>query len=611
MLSTVIVCIATCSALAEDSELASLTKQLDSGSLQEKTKAARMLGEMGPAAATAVPSLVRSLVGENAGLRYEAVISLGMINSDSKQVVPALSRLLSDPLPLLQFSAIDALRKFGSKAQGSTPQLKKLLDDKEPMIAVSAARAILEIESAKGPDVAQAQSVLIAGLKSDRHDVSAEAVHGLAMIGASAVPAIQALIGGPDMQTSVNACDALAAIGPGSAKSADQLMMAAKSTDATLRWHAVSALGDIGADPKSCVQCLIGALSDSDEQVKVSAEHSLRKIGKAAVPALVEGLTDESLHSLITSIIAEIGPDAAAAVPALTGMLGSKDADVRREAILTLAAIGPAANSVAPELIKMLGDKQSPNRPAAAFALGKMMAKSAVPALKDGMNDVDNPVLRLACVWALLQIDPTNEDYATIALPQLITALDNDNPAIRREAARTLARFGARAKSAVPALQQHLSDPNAPVRREALIALAEIGPDSQIAVTDILRILNDGNPALSPIACYALGRIGAASKAAVPTLNRILQGRDPHEKTVAAWALVQIMPNKETIEIAIPLLANALNRSENPEVRVQAAQTLGKIGSSSPIAKEALKGALKDSNASVRKAAELATSQLK
>ena len=128
-------------------------------------------------------------------------------------------------------------------------------------------------------------------------------------------------------------------------------------------------------------------------------------------------------------------------------MLHSNNPETKREAILALAAIGPDANQTAPELIKLLSDKQFPNRPAAAFALGKMAAKAAVPVLKEGSADKDNPVLRVASVWALLQIEPTNEEYAKTAVPQLTEALENENAEIRREAARTLGRIGTRPRS--------------------------------------------------------------------------------------------------------------------------------------------------------------------
>ena len=611
LLTTVVMLLAASNLIAEDKEVMELIGQLDKGSLVEKTKAARLLGEIGPGAAAAIPALVKSLEVDNQGLRYEVVVSLGQINSDPVRVVPALNSLLSDPLPHLRQSVIDSLRRFHADAKSSLPQLKQLLNDKEPMIAVSAARAISEIQVGDLAAIQLAIPVLIAGLKNERNDVSSEAIQGLALIGAPVVSAIEELLDGANPVARLNACDTLAAIGPGAVRAVDRLAKAAIASDAKLRWHAIIALGEIGAAEKSTIPTLIAALADPDLQVKISAEQSLQKIGKVAVPALIDGLKSDKHQRFILTIISELGPDAAQSVPALASMLSSKDAELQREVILALAGIGPDAKSTTVQLIKMLDDQQFSFRPAVAYALGRIGAKEAVSSLKKALESPDDQTLRIASIWSLLQIDPTNDKYVTTAIPLLTKAMESEKPVVRLEAARALGRIGARAKNAITALQIALSDKSPLVRREALIALAEIGPDSSVAITDIIKILTDGDTEFRPIACYALGKIGTASKPAIPQLHRMLNGRDPHERTVAAWALVQIAPDRETIETAIPLLCTALNFSENPRVRLESAITLGKIGSGSNEAKQSLQSALKDSDESVRKSAEAAIAHLK
>ena len=378
-----------------------------------------------------------------------------------------------------------------------------------------------------------------------------------------------------------------------------------------MRWHAISALGDIGPAAKAAVPTLIAGLGDSDAQVRFNAGQSLQQIGQAAVPALVESLKSEKLQRSVLPVIAGMGSDAKESLPALVGLIRSKDLEIRREAVIAIASMGSHAVSTVPELVKMIEDKQFPNRPAAAYALGRIGAKDAVAALKSVLGSSDDPVLRLASVWALLQIEPGNKDYEATALPLLTKALDGDRADIRREAALTLGRMGPRAKTAVAGLRSRLADKDPAVRRESLIALAEIGPDSESAVNEILQVLGEGEKSIRPVAGYALGKIGPASKTAVPRLQQMLQSHDSHEKTVAAWALVHIAPDSETIKVAIPLLANALHGAADPKIRLEMAQTLGKIGAGSPVAKEALQRALKDSDESVKKAADMALGQLK
>ena len=80
---------------------------------------------------------------------------------------------------------------------------------------------------------------------------------------------------------------------------------------------------------------------------------------------------------------------------------------------------------------------------------------------------------------------------------------------------------------------------------------------------------------------------------------------------MAAWALVHIAPDAETIKTAIPILSKALAAAPNPQIRAEMAKSLGEIGAGSAVAKDALELALKDSDTSVRKAAEASLVKLK
>ena len=220
-------------------------------------------------------------------------------------------------------------------------------------------------------------------------------------------------------------------------------------------------------------------------------------------------------------------------------------------------------------------------------------------------------MLHLAGTWALLQIDPANDENVKAAIPELTTALSNENPEIRREAALALGQIGPRAATAVGKLQPLLKDKSPAVKVESLVALAEIGSASQPAVADIDSLLTDADPGIRPIACYALGRIGAPAKSSVPKLQKMLSSRIPHERTIAAWSLVQIHPEPETVKVAIPLLADAIHGARNPNVRIQAAEALGKVGSGSSVAKDALQTAANDADPAVKKAATEALAKLK
>jgi HEAT repeat protein len=595
----------------EDNPLKELITQLDSTNPREKISAVRILGEIGPPAAETVPSLLQLLKEKDAGLRYETVIALGRIDADAGQVVPQLCSVLADDVPAIQHAAIDALRRFGSDADEALSQLHNLLKNETPLISVSAARAIVEIAGTNYPKKSSATSVLLSSLQSPRRDIAVEALNGLAVIGSSIIPDIRDLLDSREPQVVCNACDAIAAIDPKDPGTIAQLSELAKSAPNPIRWHAINALGEAGADAKDAVSVLIDCLSDPDAHVRFSAEQSLHRMGDSALPALIASLKDENSQRNSAAILGGMGPKASSAVKPLTQLLHSQDPGTRREAIFALASISTDdADAIAPELIQTLQDKRFPYPASAAYALGRLRVKTAANALKAALTEHKDPLVSLAIACALIEIDPHNEENATLALPHVRVATQNPQPEIRREAAIALGRVGRHAKEIVPLLKQGLSDKDPTVRRQCLVALAEYGPESAAAIPDIIKTLGHGRPDIRSVACYALGRIGISSDTALDSLTRLLHSRDAHERTLAAWALVRISPDEETKRIAMPFLAAALHGDNNPQLRLQVAETLGEIGRNSTLAKEALEAALKDSDESVRQAASKALNSI-
>ncbi|HET6884208.1 MAG TPA: HEAT repeat domain-containing protein [Pirellulales bacterium] len=77
------------------------------------------------------------------------------------------------------------------------------------------------------------------------------------------------------------------------------------------------------------------------------------------------------------------------------------------------------------------------------------------------------------------------------AVPALIDILHDDDPSIRAQAARALARMGPKAAPAVSELIVVLNDPDSEVRRGAARALGQIGPDAEDAVPALIKALKD------------------------------------------------------------------------------------------------------------------------
>ncbi|HIK04058.1 MAG TPA: HEAT repeat domain-containing protein [Trichormus sp. M33_DOE_039] len=219
-----------------------------------------------------------------------------------------------------------------------------------------------------------------------------------------------------------------------------------------------------------------------------------------------------------------------------------------------------------PSLIKGLNSLDENLRITIIAALGEigLEASPAVPLLNNLLNNKSKDV-RVIAAHALKKIgkDP---------VPALIRALGNTSPTIREEAADALGRLGIEAKEAVPTLINALQDSDSGVRAHAADALGEIGTQAKDVIPALTNALKDPDNNVRVYAAYALGEFGmeAEAKEAVPVLTNALQ--DPNRNFVAhvAYALSKIEDHVLSLILAL--------QNPDPQVRAQAADTLGKLG---------------------------------
>jgi HEAT repeat protein len=75
------------------------------------------------------------------------------------------------------------------------------------------------------------------------------------------------------------------------------------------------------------------------------------------------------------------------------------------------------------------------------------------------------------------------------AVPELVQALENSDPAVREKAVNVLGRMGPEAAAAVPSLVQLLHDPDLSVRKATARTLGQIGPAAKDAVPALMQTL--------------------------------------------------------------------------------------------------------------------------
>lgn len=110
--------------------------------------------------------------------------------------------------------------------------------------------------------------------------------------------------------------------------------------EAQVRRMAAVSLGDLGPRSKVAVMALVDALSDPDDRVRATAAAALGRIGPAAedaVPALIETLEDEAAGQHAEESLVKIGR---AAIPALIQVVESPHQSIRWHAASALTRIG-------------------------------------------------------------------------------------------------------------------------------------------------------------------------------------------------------------------------------------------------------------------------------
>ena len=252
--------------------------------------------------------------------------------------------------------------------------------------------------------------------------------------------------------------------------------------------------------------------------------------------------------------------------------LDSSDEEVRRLAVERIEAVG--MEETIPLLIRRLGDFGWRVRKAAVERLvacpdAARVADALLLALADG----ENPGRRNAAVEALVRCGPR-------VLPQLVSAVANDDPDVRKLVVDTLAAIGD-ARVADPLLAR-LEDPDPNVRAAAAEGLGTVGGDE---VAQALHRLakNDGEePLVRFSALHALGVRGDPIRACdlAPLLDDptlcpaalVLLGCPDDDEAVAVLLKALASPSRPTREAAMRSLLGLVAGTDGDRSEQLAAQ---------------------------------------
>lgn len=428
--------------------------------------AAGTLARLGPAAAPAIPAMLRVLP--------EATDSHPVSRALAEIGEPALHALLAElrsPEGVRRRRAARALVAFGASAAPGLPRLVEALRGRDAW--GPGERAEMEIQSAVELDLERV----------------------LRGIGPPAIAALLPTLRDRDARMRRTGAGVLGSIGRESrcfsTAVVDALRIAADDEDPNVRDAAVGALAWAGAAAVPAARVLARRLADASEQTRAGAAEGLRRTGDQ---------TPEVVAALIAA-------------------LDDRAWTVRAEVVLALGALPRAGPDVIHAIRKRLADPEPVIRVRAAAALWATASDSEVairvardaltlPAPESTPASGDPLRTLVEAAHLLAMIGPAAES----AVPDLVAVLGHPVTTARDAAIAALGDLGPSARDAVPALEA-LLDAGAPEEEDlgarwgAAAALGGIGAPAARSAAKIERLLDEQVGAAIAIGALALLRI--------------------------------------------------------------------------------------------------------
>jgi len=620
----------------------------DGQSRDVRATAAGALGEIGEAAAEAIPDLVRLCSDEDPRVRWVALYALGKIAPKEKNVAAALVKGLSDSDLNVRYVAVEALEKRAPRIAQAGEALIETMNDDDEALATNAAECLsVSDEDARAAILALAQ--LAADDNAEKRRRAALCLGQFRPQAEQAVPVVLPLVRQQNLDVRRAAMQSLRKLRLGTKEAVSTLISLLEDESAAVRADAASTLGQIErsvAASERAGQALVKALQDNDKNVQEGAAWALVNGhfsgNDVAIPVLIrilkEGKTtvaranaasaigrawgdpdgDALLALLLALKDAERDPQYASDVPsAASGSLvhaGLVDRDdvpaliaaVQATTDDTLPSVLEALKSVRPiDLPTLVEDLESDDFDVRRGAVNtmKLIGPPAVPALIESMKrirEIDHRRSPKPAAWALGELGKP-------AVPALIEALGHEDPTVRTNATYALATIGPEAKEAVAVFVDALDDDNDPVRNNYLRALRSFGLPAPSAVPLLIRLLEDKDPSVCKSAALALGAIAPDNQ---PAMEAIMQMLDDPRNNPRYGAVAALGDFGTKANSAQPKLLALLRNDEYSLVREAAVETLPKIAAAPRDVIPAVVAALNDSDWRVRNSAVGALSRL-
>jgi HEAT repeat protein len=224
--------------------------------------------------------LIDILKDPEAENKHLALKSLGLLAPRVPGAIPPLAAALGNADPALRKAAARALGSAGPRVKEAVPALNAVLKDEDPSVRIEAAAALRSI---LGSEASHAVPVLVDLLAQKQAEVRREAAAQLADFGAVAIRSVPALNDAQkDADAGVRSAAAWATAritaAEANQRAAAVMIAALKDKEPRARLDAVRFLGTIGPDARAAIAALTEARLDDSEEVRKAAAEALAKI---------------------------------------------------------------------------------------------------------------------------------------------------------------------------------------------------------------------------------------------------------------------------------------------------------------------------------------------
>ena len=504
-------------------------------------RAARALGRIGPAAGSAVGSLIAALEDPQPEVRAYACFALGRIGGEAaRSGIPKLVERMTDENSVVRRAAIDAIFALRPDPQVLMPLLVRALEDADPRIAVAALRTLAD----QGEE---AVPLLVKALENPRSAYwAALAVEELGPKAKSAVPALTRLLAHTEPEVRMQAILALGAIGEDAAPAASHVADRLQNDEMTgVRYAAAYALGNLGAGEESSA-ALTAAAESEDGLLAMLAAWALAKANpddpQAADRAgqlIVAGLQSESptVQAAAARALAESDLRSDSTADALIAALENAPPHVATQAVHALAVQGSKA---VPDVARGLENEKLRLYSIRVLKMMGPDAAEAVPALVKVLESSDDPAVRREVQFALAAIGPA----AGTAVPELVKSLSAENEAVRYSAIYALGSLREQGRPAYNELLNNLSSEDEFLQIASVWAMARIDPGqpevAETGVPILVKAMQSDREMMRIEAASTLGELGEAAKAGLPALKQALNDKDQRVQEAAKKAIARI-----------------------------------------------------------------------